>query len=87
MYKRKIRSAMKLVKTVYFKVSKEKVDYFIKRRSYASRCDGEIITDFITEETFDKNLEKGKKVEFYKFKDAPIGIKRHIENRYKNEVS
>jgi hypothetical protein len=87
MYKKQRRSAMRLINTSYFKVSKGKIDYFIKERSYVSKFDGDVITEFITEETFNKNLEDGKRVEFCDFEDSPLNIKRTIEGEFKSAVS
>jgi len=87
MHRKQRRSAMRLVNTSYFKVSKGKIDYFIKERSYVSKFDGDIITEFITEETFNKNLEDGKRVEFYRFEDSPLNIRGKIEGECKSAVS
>lgn len=69
---------MKLVKTVYFKVITKDKEYFLKEKSYASRCDGEIITEEIIEKTYHNAVAEGKDTKEIKFEDASLGIKNRI---------
>ena len=73
----------KLAYKKYFKIDKEKKEYFICKRYYLGKNDGEIINEFITSDTYFKNLEENKKSEFFElpYKCADKGI-QHLINSW-----
>lgn len=66
----------KLRKVNYIKVADEDIDYFIKESCYTNKYDGDIVIEFITEETYLKKL-------FSKVKAKESFIETDIENAEK----
>ena len=74
---------MKLVRIEYHKVTKGNLDYFIKCSMYLSKHDGKIKREFITEDTYLKNLQniQGRGAVLfleYEYDVAELGIKNLI---------
>lgn len=79
----------RLIRTEYYKVFKGNMDLFLKRRYYICSNDGQIRTDFITAETYYRNLEEGKSnASFYelRFEDLKLPVQDFIKEHENEEI-
>lgn len=73
------RSKLRLVRTIYHKVAADNKDYFLKEKQYASRFDGDIKIEKITEKTYDKAVLQGENVKNVNLEDADLGVRNQIK--------
>lgn len=73
----------RLAKIDYLKITKDDMDIFAKRSWYVWNNDGQIYFDFITEETYFKNLENKEENKKYdiSFKELDFNTLSAYEKR------
>lgn len=72
------KSRLKLVRTIYFKVIDKDKIYYLKEKAFASKHDGYIDIEKITEKEYEKAVLKEERTEEIRFEDTRLNIKNAI---------
>lgn len=76
------RSQLKLVRTIYFKITDGDKHYYLREKAFASKHDGYIDIDKITKEEYEKAILKEERTEEINIEDARQGVKNAIRRLY-----
>ena len=78
---------MKLVRSIFYKVTTENKDHYVLEKAYASKFDGRIDLLYLDEYTYQLEGKLGGRTEEVEFKDAKDYIQKHIMKEIENDLS
>ena len=81
------RSPMKLVRSIFYKVTTENKDHYVLEQAYASKFDGRIDLLYLDEYTYELESKLGGRTEEVEFKDAKDYIQKYIMQKIERELT
>ena len=81
------RSPMKLVRSIFYKVTTENKDHYVLEQAYASKYDGKIDLFYLDEYTYELEGKLGGRTEEVEFKDAKDYIQKYLMNKIEEQLT